>query len=291
MRLAHKGMAPVWFMNGICYRSKPNDSLLFEHPINDIPKSKIAPFSYPSTNYQIKKLDGFNRYYFGMSQAGFSLHMVPNKEDLVLGSPGILNWKGVPLLVEVEERVPTRDERIFKNIASTAIQYNNNYDTIDAIENYVQYSEYFGKSPKLRKNLVFSNYFFFLNPNFIQLKYATSISGYSVSSGCYFQKGERWFSSGLPRGDNLNGRVLIFSHPNKTHKFFVKSTLNGEQHGEYFGSTLASCDLNNDGKDDLAVGAPLWTNELEEGRIYIFSSKGNDVSKDLDFLFQIIHKK
>lgn len=99
-----------------------------------------------------------------------------------------------------------------------------------------------------------------------------------MSSGCYFQKGERWYSSGIPRGDNLNGRVLIFSHPNRSinAEFIIKNTLNGEQHGEYFGYTLASCDLNNDDKDDLVVGAPLWTNNLEEGRVYVFSSKGND---------------
>lgn len=102
-----------------------------------------------------------------------------------------------------------------------------------------------------------------------------------MSSGCYFEKEERWFSSGIPRGDNLNGRVLIFSHPNRTTNtdFIIKSILNGEQHGEYFGYALASCDLNNDDKDDLIVGAPLWTIDLEEGRVFVFSSKGNnDVS-------------
>ena len=109
-----------------------------------------------------------------------------------------------------------------------------------------------------------------------------------MSSGCYFREGERWFSSGLPRGDNLNGRVLIFSHPNKTlnSKFTIKNNLNGEQHGEYFGSALASCDINNDGKDDLVVGAPLWTNMIEEGRVYVFTKKGEDVCKFLIYIFK-----
>ncbi|XP_033228288.1 integrin alpha-8-like isoform X2 [Belonocnema kinseyi] len=247
MRLGQKGRIPLWYMNGLCYRSRANDSLFFERPINGISKSKIAPFSFPSADFQIKRMDGSNYYYFGMSQAGFSMHMVPNKEDLVLGSPGVLNWKGTPLLVEVEERAPLREESIYNKIGSFYVSYVHLYDTIDAIEENpsIKYSEYFG---------------------------------YSVSSGCYFRKGERWFSSGLPRGDNLNGRVLIFSHPNKTlnTKFTIKNTLNGEQHGEYFGSALASCDLNNDGKDDLVVAAPLWTNVMEEGRVYVFSKKGDD---------------
>lgn len=233
-----------WFLNGICYRTRANDSNFFETEINSLFESKISPFYYYR---QVKMVDGRYQYFFAMGQAGFSLHMVPDSEDLILGSPGIFNWTGVPLLVQVEERVPTREEIIYKNIKSFSVKYNNVYDTIEAIqeEPSIHYNEYFG---------------------------------YSVSSGCYFQIEQRWYSSGIPRGDNLNGRVLIFSHPNRSTKqdFIIKNTLNGEQHGEYFGYTLASCDLNNDKKDDLVVGAPLWSNNLEEGRVYVFSSKGND---------------
>ena len=148
MRLGQKGKIPIWYMNGICYRSRVNDSLFFERPITGISKSKIAPFSFPSTDFQIKKLDGNNYYYyFGMSQAGFSLHLVPNNENLILGSPGILNWKGAPLLVEVEERSPLREESVYNKIGSYYVSYLHIYDTIDAIEEEasIKYSDYFGK--------------------------------------------------------------------------------------------------------------------------------------------------
>lgn len=120
-----------------------NDSNYFQLPINTLLESKIIPYYYYR---QVKLVDGKYQYFFAMGQAGFSLHMVPNSEDLILGSPGILNWTGVPLLVQVEERMPTREEMIYKNIKSFSVKYNNVYDTIEAIqeEPRIHYNEYFG---------------------------------------------------------------------------------------------------------------------------------------------------
>lgn len=97
------------------------------------------------------------------------------------------------------------------------------------------------------------------------------ISGYSTTSGYYFSKQEHLFASGSPRSNNMKGCVIIYSFP----KYYldpidISNTLYGYQYGEYFGGTLASCDLNNDDKDDLIVGAPLWTRDMDEGRVYIF---------------------
>jgi len=44
--------------------------------------------------------------------------------------------------------------------------------------------------------------------------------------------------------------------------------------GEYFGAALCAVDVNNDGFDDLIVGAPLNSNNQEEGRIYVYLSDG-----------------
>ncbi|XP_023245355.1 integrin alpha-4 [Copidosoma floridanum] len=49
----------------------------------------------------------------------------------------------------------------------------------------------------------------------------------------------------------------------------------GEQYGEYFGSSLTACDVNGDGRDDLIVGSPLWSGDIEEGRVYAYVSKCN----------------
>ena len=53
--------------------------------------------------------------------------------------------------------------------------------------------------------------------------------------------------------------------------------LRGHQVGEYFGAALASGDLNGDGLDDLLVGAPLYTVEQDEGRVYVYLGSNNGV--------------
>lgn len=50
--------------------------------------------------------------------------------------------------------------------------------------------------------------------------------------------------------------------------------------GSYFGYALAAGDIDNDGFDDLIVGAPMFTipenteMNFETGRIYVFYGKG-----------------
>ncbi|XP_078038533.1 integrin alpha-8 [Augochlora pura] len=105
-----------------------------------------------------------------------------------------------------------------------------------------------------------------------------SYFGYSVTSGYYFGKSELWYASGAPKAANMYGIVRVFELVNNVA--IVSRVINGEQYGEYFGASLTSCDLNNDGKDELIVGAPLWTKDMDEGRIYIFkNSNGNMFEK------------
>lgn len=48
----------------------------------------------------------------------------------------------------------------------------------------------------------------------------------------------------------------------------ILTRITGKTIGEYFGASLAVGDLNNDGLDDLIVGAPHWGND--NGKIYIY---------------------
>lgn len=54
--------------------------------------------------------------------------------------------------------------------------------------------------------------------------------------------------------------------------------LNGNQTGEYFGSSLLAVDLNGDGLDDLLVGAPMYCSFkkgfADEGRVFVYLSDG-----------------
>lgn len=65
------------------------------------------------------------------------------------------------------------------------------------------------------------------------------------------------------------------THSNNSWKLAMK--LHGQQMGEYFGSSLLATDINGDGKDDLIVGAPMYTYNrsdsyvgFDEGRIYVY---------------------
>ena len=50
--------------------------------------------------------------------------------------------------------------------------------------------------------------------------------------------------------------------------------------GEYFGASVSALDINNDGFDDLVVGAPLYSNDsfIEVGRVYVFLMMIQEVS-------------
>nr|CAD7397094.1 unnamed protein product [Timema poppensis] len=105
--------------------------------------------------------------------------------------------------------------------------------------------------------------------------------GYSLGSGQFFQNASQTlYVSGAPRAANYKGKpsclirwgifeenwaspaydvsVFIFDFPwNNDMPLKILLELEGYQMGEYFGATLCVVDLNNDGLDDLVVGAPL----------------------------------
>lgn len=79
---------------------------------------------------------------------------------------------------------------------------------------------------------------------------------------------------------DLFGMVIVFDSDlvADLHKF------TGTQTGEYFGSTIATTDLNNDGLDDIIIGAPLYSAKerkiYESGRIFVYYQLSASVDKD-----------
>ncbi|KAK6308303.1 hypothetical protein J4Q44_G00215740 [Coregonus suidteri] len=105
-----------------------------------------------------------------------------------------------------------------------------------------------------------------------QIKYDDSYHGYSVAVGEFSGDDVEDVVAGVPKGVMLYGLVSILNATD------LKSMLNytGEQMGSYFGYTVATADINNDGMSDLLVGAPMYMtrgsdSRLEEvGRVYLY---------------------
>lgn len=74
-------------------------------------------------------------------------------------------------------------------------------------------------------------------------------------------------------------QVLIFKPPTEEQKpLDIRAVVVGPQNGSYFGASLCCTDINNDGLDDLLVGAPTFVENngplpYDQGAVYIYITK------------------
>ncbi|XP_057369878.1 integrin alpha-PS2-like isoform X1 [Daphnia carinata] len=98
-----------------------------------------------------------------------------------------------------------------------------------------------------------------------------SYLGYSSAVGDLDDDGRTDVAVGMPRGANLTGKVVLLSS-NLTNI----ANITGQQLGAYFGYCVAVTDVNNDGLQDVIVGAPLYSNyantegKYEMGRVHVY---------------------
>lgn len=95
--------------------------------------------------------------------------------------------------------------------------------------------------------------------------------GMSVTTGTYFDKNTPTWVSGAPRA-NETGAVLFFRSPKAQHSTMLELmfTLVGEQIASSFGYTIATVDIDNDGWDDIIVGAPFYYKRGIGGAVYVY---------------------
>lgn len=183
-----------------------------------------------------------------ISQAGFSAHFVPGKNQLLVGAPGTFYWGGELIVYHQTE----------KRFGSSLVRD-------------------FGSPSANNMSAISETY---------------SYAGYAVASGRFHDnRNIISYIVGAPRAlrSTCTGHVLIMNtNINNSWKLAMK--LQGQQMGEYFGSSLLATDINSDGRDDLIVGAPLYTYKpsdksytgYDEGRIYVYVNNKKGILEHLE---------
>ncbi|XP_019484887.1 PREDICTED: integrin alpha-8 [Hipposideros armiger] len=166
----------------------------------------------------------------GYCQAGFSLDFNKNG-DLIVGGPGSFYWQGQVITASIA----------------------------DIIANY-SFKDILRKLAREKQTEV------------APASYDDSYLGYSVAAGEFTGDAQQELIAGVPRGAQNFGYVSII---NSTDMTFIQN-FTGEQMASYFGYTVAVSDVNNDGMDDILIGAPLFmerefeSNPREVGQVYLY---------------------
>ncbi|TNN24958.1 Integrin alpha-3 [Liparis tanakae] len=81
---------------------------------------------------------------------------------------------------------------------------------------------------------------------------------------------------GAPKDSREDARGSVLLAERQKRSLTTRQTLRGEQTGSYFGNAVATTDLNNDGWNDLLVGAPFYFQRQREagGAVYVYLNAG-----------------
>uniref|UniRef100_A0A336MXS4 CSON002754 protein n=1 Tax=Culicoides sonorensis TaxID=179676 RepID=A0A336MXS4_CULSO len=237
-----------YLLHGACYwTSSENDNTKI---------NRIA--SLRARDQQVKTIEKHNVYFNMYGQQGFSVHITENSEEILMGAPGIYNWKGSVI------RYRPRQKQKKTKFGQLDNNRNNGIEYVSEI----------------------------INPMFIGIS-EDSYLGYAVTSA-YFAGGDSYrllYAASAPQANDQVGKVFIFDFVEVQNNFVRDKTMKiyrefeSQQMGEYFGYSLLAEDINNDGYPDLLIGAPMHSKNsyFESGAVYIYLNTGK-----LTFELQIL---
>ncbi|KAJ7408597.1 Integrin alpha-8 [Willisornis vidua] len=183
----------------------------------------------------------------GFCQAGFSLDFYKNG-DLIVGGPGSFYWQGQVITASIADIIA-------------------NYSFKDILRKLAREKQT-GVAPP---------------------SYDDNYMGYSVAAGEFTgdsEQVERSPSSGYSYPVFTFSAVSIINSSDLT---FIQN-FTGEQMASYFGYTVAVSDVNNDGLDDILVGAPLFmerefeSKPKEVGQVYLYLQESAFLFRDAQIL-------
>ncbi|XP_070838183.1 integrin alpha-3-like isoform X2 [Chaetodon trifascialis] len=101
--------------------------------------------------------------------------------------------------------------------------------------------------------------------------------GYSVTQARrLLSQDDETIVTGAPKDSKEDARGSVLLASKQSDQLLIRQTLRGEQMGSYFGNAVATADLNNDGWNDLLVGAPFYFHRQQEagGAVYVYMNAG-----------------
>ncbi|XP_008293039.1 integrin alpha-3-like [Stegastes partitus] len=101
--------------------------------------------------------------------------------------------------------------------------------------------------------------------------------GYSVTQAHrLLSQDNETIVTGAPKDSKEDARGSVLLAVQRSGELVIQQTLRGQQTGSYFGNAVATTDLNNDGWNDLLVGAPFFFQRHQEagGAVYVYMNVG-----------------